>query len=525
MEYSFPLNVFLIVMNFISLFVGIIYPILYDRKNYRSSKLNYMNSSFTSFEQENLLTPLFNFEINDNCNFPKEPIYFGIYDGIKKGCDCLNSLYYKKILPIQCSINHYKNNCKDIKLISSINLNIYEGKKFCVRKDKNYLNYLKDSTFNSCKINYKQCGIINNLNQKLCIPQNEECPLNYFKIDKNKEIKEEFEIITKPLSNGKYIHYSNKNINSSIIVLFNVNENSKLCLNLKQSSNINYYYALELNQTCYQQDKNLKFIASVNKLSFYKNNNSYHLIKNIPNNQFNKIKNENISLYSRSFQLNSIEINKYTEFFLKANYILAGITLILLIIVISGASFNSNSCKCNFNDFRMDTGNSGDNILSVICLAIISLILIVICGLICYCFSNFSYLILFANGKLHTIYRLNITLLILDILSFFFNTFIFFFEFGKNSIDLIALIISVVIPLSFCIFIILCIIKLYKLEEFNQNNNLENNSNYIISSNDNNSNFMGNDNNNNNYPINNGIYVYTPPTIEKTNETTTTNYN
>ena len=40
----------------------------------------------------------------------------------------------------------------------------------------------------------------------------------------------------------------------------------------------------------------------------------------------------------------------------------------------------------------MDTGNSGDNILSVICLAIISLILIVICGLICYCFSNFSYL-------------------------------------------------------------------------------------------------------------------------------------
>ena len=240
MEYSFPLNVFLIVMNFISLFVGIIYPILYDRKNYRSSKLNYTNSSFTSFEQENLLTPLFDFEINDNCNFPKEPIYFGIYDGIKKGCDCLNSLYYKKILPIQCSINHYKNNCKDIKLISSINLNIYEGKKFCVRKDKNYLNYLKDSTFNSCKINYKQCGIINNLNQKLCIPQNEECPLNYFKIDKNKEIKEEFEIITKPLSNGKYIHYSNKNINSSIIVLFNVNENSKLCLNLKQSSNINY---------------------------------------------------------------------------------------------------------------------------------------------------------------------------------------------------------------------------------------------------------------------------------------------
>ena len=532
MEYSFCLNILLIVMNFISLFGGISYPLIYQERYYRNAKSNYINSIkqknsklsfdqdilFTSFEQENLLSPFFDIEINDNCTFPKEPILFGIYDGIKKGCDCLNSFYYeKKILPFQCNRIHYQNNCKDIKINISINLNVYEGKKFCVKKGKKFLVYLKDSSFTSCKENYKQCGILNNLNEKFCLPRNEECPLNYFKIDKNKEIKEEFEVITKPLSNGKYVHYSNQNINSSIIVLFNISENSKPCLDFKES-NINFYYPLESKQSCYQKDEDFLFIDSINKLSFFKENNLYNLFKNIPNYPFNKIKNENISLYSRTFKLKSnIEIKSFSSFdssiSLQLNYVWAGIALILLIMILSGSSYNGKSCKCEINN----SGGS-DNCLGLI----LALIFLIICSLLCYCLSAVSYTILFSKGKLHTIYILNIVLLTLDIFSFLSNGLLFIFELQNNSIHLIALILAIVIPLILGIFLILYSISLYKLMKLNNEKIVENDYSQQIS-NDNENNFMSKDNyknnnlNNNNSPVNNNIYIYHPPNSETNN--------
>ena len=75
--------------------------------------------------------------------------------------------------------------------------------------------------------------------------------INFFKINKNKTLNVPFNIKTFQISSNKYVHFSNENINSSVIVSFNISENEKPCLNINES-NINYYY--QKGERCYIYD-------------------------------------------------------------------------------------------------------------------------------------------------------------------------------------------------------------------------------------------------------------------------------
>jgi hypothetical protein len=101
---------------------------------------------------------------------------------------------------------------------------------------KSYFDYLDNiddinSTNQICKDNYKKCGILDTNNNILCIPINEECPLNDLKISDVKlpdlETDYFFVKITESLTDSvKYIYYTNKKTDNNIITHLELSTNN-----------------------------------------------------------------------------------------------------------------------------------------------------------------------------------------------------------------------------------------------------------------------------------------------------------
>ena len=107
---------------------------------------------------------------------------------------------------------------------------IFQNKFFYVKSNKTYFDYLKNSVKQGedCKNNYKKCGILDSNNNILCLPENEECPLNDIKISELEDpylINEYnhiqvFESIT---GIKKFIYFTNNKIDNNIITKLELN--------------------------------------------------------------------------------------------------------------------------------------------------------------------------------------------------------------------------------------------------------------------------------------------------------------
>ena len=87
--------------------------------------------------------------------------------------------------------------------------------------NQNYENLLKHSK-EPCENNYKKCGILDTLGNIMCIPENDECPINEVIVDlnsKNNEyISRDYKAIhLENLPNGYAIYYTNNAIDKEII--------------------------------------------------------------------------------------------------------------------------------------------------------------------------------------------------------------------------------------------------------------------------------------------------------------------
>ena len=298
--------------------------------------LNIIDEVFIQLENDYKSSPIINLN-KENCQDENSTNILGYFSGIPKGRT------YTKLPLSYCSQNPFNfliGSCKknpwlnyDVcTIINNVNQDsstyIYYDKKYCINVDEiKSRNYTK---FNGCelcsinnknniKLNYdiliknstktkeeclnqkgmKICGMLDELNQIVCLNENIECPLNDIIINNNsthKEIINNTEIIydTIPIEvKNNFIHYTNKNIDKQIISGFNISFGypcSHLYPNVARNNLFIGYDFIY----CNRSNKLSKEIWYQNSTDFFQENGIYELFHNY---NLSKLDNLNSSLY------------------------------------------------------------------------------------------------------------------------------------------------------------------------------------------------------------------------------------
>ena len=116
-------------------------------------------------------SPLFNFEIGPSCGV-KSNLIFHIWEGRKKK--------YRTRRKSRTTVR--------TEIVDETYIELINGIKFCYNNTYTYRDLLYNDYIikqnDSCKNGFKNCGIIDTLNQTLCIKEEESCPLYDVKIGK-----------------------------------------------------------------------------------------------------------------------------------------------------------------------------------------------------------------------------------------------------------------------------------------------------------------------------------------------------
>lgn len=263
--------------------------------------------------------PIFDFEGTDYCESKRKLIVIDKWPGTIRGCDCTSmSLalvpYEKKIMRGSCS--GIMANCKEINPLKEVKLTKWRGKNFCQAiKDENYTYYsllLSNSVKENetCKIGFKKCGYLDTLKQILCLPENEECPINFIKVSTSGPPVECMEKECKKISlKGKGdIYFSNKIVTGYVVSQFKVSD-SNVCLNVDEydSNNVRYeldyysYYGCKTKYSSKIYDDRYILLDSENKYKFYQENGIISKVSELNEYPLDDIKASTINLYHKTF--------------------------------------------------------------------------------------------------------------------------------------------------------------------------------------------------------------------------------
>ena len=291
-------------INLISFFILFLFVIMY--------RTNLSFSSSFIIELSNNFNGTSIYTISSSC---ENSLVLNTWGGINHGCDCRDKNSTEKIkiehenqiFIGDCSNNEKKIGCKNINSISKKDINSFKNIKFCINKEnKNYKTFLENSVSKNenCKKGFKSCGYLDSLEQKLCVLENEKCPINDILINKDQELTN---YITIPLKNNKYLHYGSGIEGKPIITSIKLSEKVAPCIYPGEYS-WKYHYQLELSSgNCNTSiltskiDDKFKKIDSINKYDLYEENNIFKLLNDVPNYPFNKIKEDNVDLYQRTY--------------------------------------------------------------------------------------------------------------------------------------------------------------------------------------------------------------------------------
>ncbi len=183
--------------------------------------------------------PLAEFEYAKICNGKYNGNLFTIA-GTKEGCSCVDVNRYRKkqsgkylVNPSSCTRNQTSNGCEKVPKTPSHNLEYWLNGKFCSKyynlnsEIKGYLYFLNSSVLKDeeCQNGYKKCGKLDDMNNYLCVPQDEECPINDIIVSSRE--RDDLKDYNFTVIEDNYYYYTNK-ADKPIITKLKVTE-GKLC--------------------------------------------------------------------------------------------------------------------------------------------------------------------------------------------------------------------------------------------------------------------------------------------------------
>ena len=199
------------------------------------------------------------------------------------------------------------------------------GQKFFYKKnDKNYFDYKNNYSVNSgnnCPLNHKKCGILDSNQRILCLPLDEQCPLNGFGISKtypdSKYENYEYKKVYDSIDNSEYyIYYTNNNVEGIIITKFKLS-NGTPCADNSEISWVNFYD----NEVVKSVSCSIKVDGSTNSNRFTKvSDEGINIVSLYKDNglteasSYSNINDYHVDLYIRNFnELNEEYVNDFLE--------------------------------------------------------------------------------------------------------------------------------------------------------------------------------------------------------------------
>lgn len=382
----------IIVLFFINIFLNILFSFLYTTYELEN---NTIISEIENSLNGKLIT---SFEIKFSCNLllNEEILVLGKWPGTSEGCDC-DGLITRKT----CSDEEEKKGCKKINENSPINYEKINGNLICIKRTENsYKELLKLNKIieknKDCLENQKYCGIIDTLGNKLCVDNNEDCPL------KIKDINSKFKLFLKrQLLEENYI-YSNDNDDK---LLFTLKLNQYYpCINPSEYY-WNYYTKLEPdNQRCTTEikgklkDERYELINEYNStvLKLYEDNSISKFIV-IDDILRDKLEREQVYLFGRNilgFNLENLEksgfsYEKIISFQKKSNIcnlilkIISFIIILFIVIPFKVGYDKFSEKKENYSDAEYETCLKVCLIISLIFCVIIFVFGFILWSIIC----------------------------------------------------------------------------------------------------------------------------------------------
>ena len=245
----------------------VVFPLAIMILSIKSIKVKQVSRSLKDIKESLNDYPLSEFEYAKDCR-NKYNKYLYKFPGSQIGCTCVNvnNYYYSQDGEYQvnigeCSYNQSLNGCQKVPPVKSHNLENWGNGKFCSKfyeetsKLNGYLYYLNSSVLENqeCQNGYKKCGKLDNMGNYLCLPKDEECPINDIIISNRKRYDlTNYNNIT---IDDKYFYYTNLS-DKPIISKLKVME-GKICMNK------DYFYT-EYPQ--YILDNNFKYYGCRNKI-------------------------------------------------------------------------------------------------------------------------------------------------------------------------------------------------------------------------------------------------------------------
>ena len=157
-----PKNLLIIILSIYIFLLTIVHFI-----SYFYIKTTDFDNIFESYD----FSPLFDFSLNSSCGLGSNVI-FHKWEGRKVFKGRYNTI------------------------IDKTEIVFINGIKFCYNKKNTYLDFLYNGQIigenETCKNGFKSCGIIDTLNQILCIEDNETCPLYDVKFGKQENNEDEY---------------------------------------------------------------------------------------------------------------------------------------------------------------------------------------------------------------------------------------------------------------------------------------------------------------------------------------------
>jgi hypothetical protein len=245
------------------------------------------------------------------CSGDTTPLITDMWQGIQAGCYCTFSLdFYGPLRRDYCrrSRDNYSF-CSSVAPISPIDYKVWRGAPICAnRESTNYLQLNIAKNSESCDFGTKSCGIIDSLDNVLCVHKYSPCPINYVDVISNDQTpKINFEYTSFNLTDGNKMIFSNENPNGKIYSEFIISEGQP-CADPSRKNFVEMPYLLDpyySKSDCenpvgnYTNDYRYEKIDSYDSRNLLSENNIYPLVQRLPLYPYQSKK--QVGLYTRGY--------------------------------------------------------------------------------------------------------------------------------------------------------------------------------------------------------------------------------